>query len=297
MPCLARDWYRQVMRVPGHCFRRRRQTRIILEPMCGRSTLHDAPTNVLERFSLPPVLPGFEARYNIAPTQQQWTILREKDGTPAVRQMRWGLVPSWAADTSIGHRMINARAESLSERAAFSGPLESQRCLILADGYYEWRTEGKSKIPMYFRLADGRAFGLAGLWDRWEKGDTPLETCTVITTSSGRRTRPYHHRMPVLLVDDAQTAWLDGTATQRELLRMLRSYDAADLEMYDVSRQVNNTANDSPECISRVEATPERATERDATAKYTKNKKQTEKSEQFVLGELLAPSREGPSTQ
>lgn len=247
------------------------------------------------------MLPGFEAHYNIAPTQQQWTVLREKDGTPAVRQMRWGLVPSWAVDPSIGHRMINARAESLTEKAAFSAPLESQRCLILADGYYEWRTEGKSKIPMYFRLADGRAFGLAGLWDRWEKGDAPLETCTIITTSAGPRTRLYHHRMPVLLVDDAQTAWLDGTATQRELLRMLRSYDAADLEMYDVSRQVNNTANDSPDCISPVEATPQGATEKEATAvdrtereattKYTKQTKDAEKSEQFVLGELLAPVR------
>src|SRR5215211_7320661 len=198
--------------------------------MFGRSTLHQAPTNILERFSLPPVLPGFEPHFNIAPTQQQWTIIWERDGSPAVRQMRWGLIPSWATDRSIGNRMINARAESLTEKAAFSAPLESQRCIILADGYYEWRSAGKSKIPMYFRLADGRAFGLAGLWDRWDKSDTPIETCTVITTSAGRRTRQYHHRMPVMLVDDANTAWLDGTATQGELLRMLISYEADDLD-------------------------------------------------------------------
>lgn len=245
--------------------------------MCGRSTLHDAPTNILERFSLPPVLPGFEPHFNIAPTQQQWTILRQKNGAPAARQLRWGLIPSWATDPSIGNRMINARAESLTERAAFSVPLESQRCIILADGYYEWRVAGKAKIPMYFRLADGRAFGLAGLWDRWEKGDAPLETCTVITTSAGARSRPFHHRMPVLLVDDAATAWLDGSATQRDLLSLLTSYDAEDLEMYDVGRQVNNTANDSPDCIARVQGTI--------------NAENAENAEQFFLGELLAPVR------
>lgn len=256
--------------------------------MCGRSTLHDAPTNILERFSLPPVLPGFEPHFNIAPTQQQWTILREKDGAPAARQLRWGLIPSWATDPSIGNRMINARAESLTEKAAFSTPLESQRCIILADGYYEWRVAGKSKVPMYFRLADGRAFGLAGLWDRWEKGATPLETCTVITTSAGRRTRQYHHRMPVMLVDDATTAWLDGTATQRELLRMLISYEADDLDMYDVGKEVNNSANDSPELILAAAGS---GAEGEAVTKNTKNTKPTDASEQFFLGELLAPIR------
>lgn len=259
--------------------------------MCGRSTLHDAPTNILERFSLPPVLPGFEPHFNIAPTQQQWTILRQTDGAPAARQMRWGLIPSWAADPSIGNRMINARAESLTERAAFSTPLESQRCIILADGYYEWRVSGKSKIPMYFRLADGRAFGLAGLWDRWDGGNAPLETCTVITTSAGHRTRQYHHRMPVMLVDEATTAWLDGTATPRELLRMLISYEADDLEMYDVGKQVNNAANDSPECILPVSAAAEGVNDEEATTKNTKNTKKTDASEQFFLGELLAPVR------
>jgi putative SOS response-associated peptidase YedK len=253
--------------------------------MCGRSTLHDAPTNILERFSLPPVLPGFEPHFNIAPTQQQWTISRRTDGSPVARQMRWGLIPSWATDPSIGNRMINARAESLAERAAFSTPLQTQRCVILADGYYEWRVEGKSKIPMYFRLADRRAFGLAGLWDRWEKGDAPIETCTVITTSAGRRSLPVHPRSPVLLVDDALTAWLDNTATQRELLSMLSSYDADDLEMYEVSREINNTANDSPDCILPL------SIEEEATTKDTKNTKNTDATEQFVLGELLAPVR------
>ncbi len=220
--------------------------------MCGRSSLHDAPTNVLERFSLPPVLPGFVARYNIAPTQQQWTIARDPHGSAVVSLMKWGLVPSWAKDASVGNRMINARAESLTEKPSFRDPLRRSRCVILADGYYEWKGVGKAKVPMYFRLADGRAFGLAGLWDRWTGGESPLESCTVVTTTAGTRTSPYHHRMPVLLVDDATREWLDPAASERDLLRMLTPYNGEDLEMYEVGRYVNNAANDSAECILRA---------------------------------------------
>lgn len=208
---------------------------------------------MLERFSLPPMLPGFLPRYNIAPTQQQWTIARDGHSAPFARQMRWGLVPSWANDPSVGQRMINARAESLTEKPSFSTPLKKQRCLILADGYYEWKAVGKRKVPFYFRLADGRAFGLAGLWDRWDKGDAPLVTCTVITTAAGTRTSSYHHRMPVLFSDDAATAWLDDSASEAELLSLLAPYEAEDLEMYEVSRYVNDPANDSAECIQEMD--------------------------------------------
>lgn len=220
--------------------------------MCGRSTLHDAPTNILERFSLPPMLPGFAPRYNIAPSQPQWTIFRDRSVTAVARELKWGLVPSWANDPSIGNRMINARAESLTEKPSWRDSFQSQRCIILADGYYEWTGVGKSKIPNYFRLADGRSFGIAGLWDRWDRGEAPLETCTVITTNAGARTSPYHHRMPVLLIDDAVTRWLDGSARERDLLPMLTAYEGDDLEMYEVGREVNNPANDSAECIRRV---------------------------------------------
>ena len=222
--------------------------------MCGRSSLHDAPTNILERFSLPPTLPGFEPHYNIAPSQQQWTIFRDVEGRAIARQMKWGLVPSWADDPAVGNRMVNARAESLSQRASFRDPLRSQRCLILADGYYEWRVVGRSKVPTYFRLSDGRAFGLAGLWDRWTKGESPLETCTVITTAAGKRTLQYHHRMPALLVDDAAKKWLDGSMSEPALLSMLRAYEGEDLEAFEVGRHVNKPENDSAECILPVEA-------------------------------------------
>jgi putative SOS response-associated peptidase YedK len=221
--------------------------------MCGRSTLHDAPTNMLERFSLPPMLPGFVPRYNICPSQQQWTISRTRSGEAVVRQLRWGLIPSWANDPSIGQRMINARAESLTEKPSWSTPLRTQRCLVLADGYYEWKGVGKGKVPYYFRLGDGRAFGLAGLWDRWGRGDEPVETCTVITTAAGARTSLYHDRMPVVLTEEAATAWLDRAASPAELKSLMVAYESDDLEILEVSRYVNDPAHDSAECIQRVD--------------------------------------------
>ena len=221
--------------------------------MCGRSTLHDAPTNILERFQLPPMLPGFVPRYNIAPSQLQWAVVRESGLGPATVQLKWGLVPSWAADPSVGNKMINARAESLAERPSFKDSLRDRRCVILADGYYEWKSVRKERVPMYFRLDDGRAFGIAGLWDRWEKGAAPLETCTVITTDAGTRASSVHHRMPVLLIDDAVTRWLDGSISPREVRAMLQPYDGADLEMYEVARTVNSPLIDSLECITRVQ--------------------------------------------
>jgi putative SOS response-associated peptidase YedK len=221
--------------------------------MCGRSSLHDQPTNILERFNLPPVLPGFSPRYNIAPSQLQWTIARDGSEEPTVRQLKWGLVPSFADDPAIGNRLINARAESLLERPAFRDSFRSRRCAILADGYYEWAGKGKNRTPMYFRLSDGRAFGLAGLWDRWERGESPLETCTVITTDASPVAAQVHNRMPVLLVDDAIERWLDGSLRPSDLGPLLRPYERDDLETYEVSRYVNSPANDSAECISRTE--------------------------------------------
>lgn len=208
---------------------------------------------MLERFSLPPMLPGFEPHYNIYPSQQQWTIARNRSGKARVGQLRWGLIPSWADDPSIGNRMTNVRAESLVEKQAWSTPLRTRRCVVLADGYYEWKVVGKGKVPYYFRLADGRAFGLAGLWDRWDRGDAPIGTCTVITTAAGPGTLPYHHRMPVVLTEEAASAWLDPAASPAELKSLMVAYEAEDLEIHEVSRYVNDPTNDSAECIRRLE--------------------------------------------
>lgn len=220
----------------------------MLASMCGRSSLHDAPTNVLARFSLPPVLPGFRPRYNIAPTQDQWTLALDTDGAPAATPRRWGLVPSWASDLSIGNRMINARAETLAGKPAWRTLLEERRCLVLADGYYEWMRAGRTRIPFFFHLTGHRCFSMAGLWDRWDNGGLPLETCTVITTEAGSRTSSYHHRMPVLLTLDAAEEWLNAGTQFSRLVKLMRSYDESDLECYEVSRLVNSPANDSPDC-------------------------------------------------
>src|SRR5665647_174787 len=161
--------------------------------MCGRSSLHDAPVSVLEKFHLPPYLPGFTPRYNIAPSQDQWTILLDRSTEPEARQLKWGLVPSWADDPSIGQRMVNARSDSVARKPSYEESFRSRRCVILADGYYEWTGAGKSRVPFFFHLTGNRDFALAGLWDRWEKGSSPLETCTIITTDASPRAATVHH--------------------------------------------------------------------------------------------------------
>lgn len=224
--------------------------------MCGRSSLHEAPVNVLERFGLPPVLSGFRPRYNIAPSQDQWTIALDEKRAPAVAARRWGLIPSWANDPSIGYRLINARAESLQEKPAFRDSLRDRRCVVLADGYYEWTGEGKSRVPIFFHLAGHTPFAMAGLWDRWGEGDSRVETCTIITTDASSRASRHHHRMPALMTLDAAEEWLDPSTRPTRALELLEPYERADLECYEVSRLVNSPANDSAECIAPVEANP-----------------------------------------
>jgi putative SOS response-associated peptidase YedK len=219
--------------------------------MCGRSSLHDAPRSVLERFQLPPMLPGFEPRYNIAPSQDQWAIALDDAASPAVRQLKWGLIPAWANDPSIGSRMINARAETLASKPAWEFSVRKRRCLILADGYYEWATIGKTRVPYFFHLSEHRPFALAGLWDRWEREGDAIDTCTIITVEAGPRGAAVHHRMPVVFSMDAAHEWLDESTRVNRALGLLRPYEDG-LESYQVSTYVNTPANDSPECIARV---------------------------------------------
>jgi putative SOS response-associated peptidase YedK len=223
--------------------------------MCGRSSLHDAPVGVLAHFSLPPALPGFRGRYNISPSQDQWTIALDDEGVPAAAARRWGLIPNWASDPAIGARMINARSDSLAAKPSWRESLRSRRCIVLADGYYEWAGSGKSKTPWFFHLTGHRAFAMAGLWDRWEKGGTPIETCTIITTDAGARTAAYHHRAPVIFDLEAASEWLAGKTSERRALDMLAPYEESDLECYEVSRYVNKPSNDSAECIRPASVT------------------------------------------
>ena len=220
--------------------------------MCGRSSLHDAPVSFLERFSLPPVVPAFTPRYNIAPSQEQLTIFAGDDGLPVLKALKWGLVPAWARDRSMGARMINTRSDTLATKDSWEFLLRKRRCLILADGYYEWTSTDKSRTPFFFHLTGHRPFALAGIWDRWSGDGDSIETCSIITTAPSVLAARVHHRMPVVLTLDAAEEWLDESTRTRRAVELMAPYEAADLESYEVSRYVNSPANDSLECIKPV---------------------------------------------
>ena len=169
---------------------------------------------------------------------------------------RWGLVPSWATDSSIGDRMINARAESVATKPSFRGPLRRGRCLVLADGFYEWQLQAgrKTKTPIYVRLKSGRPFAFAGLWDTWRSPEgTAISSCAIITTVANEILAPIHNRMPVILDRSAHATWLDVRESPTDrLTSLLCPYPGAEMEAYAVSPLVNNPRNDVPECVAPV---------------------------------------------
>src|SRR5713226_7362206 len=175
--------------------------------MCGRFTLTIDIKTVAETFGVAPSLQA-SPRYNIAPTQEVVTIL--SNGSAHMEWLQWGLIPSWAKQESIGSKMINARAETLAEKPSFKGLLRSKRCLIIADGFYEWRQENGSKTPMYITLKDGKPFAFAGLWDLWKSPDgEQIRSCTIITTETNELVATIHNRIPAILSADAREHWLD----------------------------------------------------------------------------------------
>ena len=191
-------------------------------------------------------------RYNIAPTQKALTLVAEGDARRATH-MRWGLVPSWAKETSIGSRMINARAETVAEKPSFRTAFRRRRCLVLADGYYEWTRSGRAKRPMRIVMRSGEPFAFAGLWETWRgPDDNLLWSFTVITTEANEHVRPIHHRMPVILPGNAHAEWLDEGADPDALHGLLVPYGDCDLEAYEVSTLVNSYANDGPEVVARA---------------------------------------------
>ncbi len=225
--------------------------------MCGRSSLHDEPNKLLESYGLPSRLTGYRPRFNITPSEIQWTILMNHDAILEARGLRWGLIPSWASDPAIGARMINARADTLLEKPAFRDAFKRSRCLVMADGYYEWATTGKAKTPYRFCLRSREPFVFAGLWDRWEGSDSRIESCTIITTDASPAAAHLHHRMPVILGFDESLEWMQADASQSDLLNLLRPYPKDDLDMFEVSRTDNNPKNDTVECIQPVDVNSE----------------------------------------
>jgi len=221
--------------------------------MCGRFTLWLQFGDLVKAFpglTFPEFLPP---RYNIAPTQDVAVV--SNDGLEQVQLFRWGLVPFWAKDPSIGNRMINARAETVAEKPAYRAAYRRRRCLVLADGFYEWRKEpgSRTKTPMYIHFASGEPFAFAGLWEVWRPDDTPLFTYTIITTEPNALLEPIHNRMPVILPREAYDRWLDP-AEQRSgsFSDLLVPYPAEELAAYPVSTYVNSAGNDSPVCVEPV---------------------------------------------
>jgi putative SOS response-associated peptidase YedK len=222
--------------------------------MCGRFSLTLTADQLSLAFPWLQVPQQVEPRYNIAPTQPVAVVANSNRSQ--LDYFQWGLVPSWAKDPSIGNRMINARAETLAEKPSFRAAYRRRRCLILADGFYEWQSDpGRGpKIPYYLRLGNGDPFAFAGLWEDWHAPDgSRLLSCTIITTRPNELVAPIHNRMPAILAPDAYDLWLSPDDQPAERLQpLLGPYRADDMIGYPVSRVVNNPANDVPECILRA---------------------------------------------
>lgn len=221
--------------------------------MCGRFVLQSTVDIISQIFRLGRVDVALTPRYNIAPGQEI-AIIVEEGGARSLQSCRWGLVPNWATDLSEGHKMINARAETVAEKPSFRASFLRHRCLIVADGFYEWKTEGGKKTPLYVRLKSAKPMGFAGLYNRW-KGPDGKQVCTstIITTEANDLLRTVHDRMPVIASPDRYDLWLSpGVQDKDRLLPILTPCPAGLLEMYPVTTKVNSPANDGPENIEKT---------------------------------------------
>ncbi len=219
--------------------------------MCGRFTLTLDPGDLQEELNLNISSGLLTPRYNIAPSQPVAVV---RDGiTRSVELFQWGLVPSWAKDVSIGYKMINARSETIAEKPSFRTPFARKRCLIPADGFYEWAQSNGGKTPYYFYLKDHKPFTFAGLWEEWKPSEgEPLRTCTIITCEANDTLKTYHERMPVILPADLRWLWLDPAAQAPELQSWLKPYPAEEMAWHEVSRLVNKPDMDSAELIAHL---------------------------------------------
>ena len=227
--------------------------------MCGRITLQTPMQVIADLFGglpIPAMLASVKPRYNLAPTDMA-VCIRDQNGLE-MAGLRWGLIPFWSKDLKIGARMINARSETVAEKPSFREAFKKRRCLVMADGFFEWKKVEDGKQPFYISRADRQPFAMAGLWESWrDKADPqsqPVETCTVITTSANPFMSPLHDRMPVILDESEQQLWLDPEIAGRETLEsLLKPYDKDGFRMYPVSRFVNKAGNESEECVTEIE--------------------------------------------
>jgi putative SOS response-associated peptidase YedK len=223
--------------------------------MCGRFTLTTPAQTLTVQFELTDV-PALEPRYNIAPTQPVAAVrIRGESEERELVLLRWGLIPFWAKDLGIGSRMINARSETVAEKPSFRTAFRRRRCLVLADGFYEWQKINGAKQPVYVSLQDREAFAFAGLWERWEGPENGVvESCTLLTCEPNELLRPIHSRMPVILDPKDYSLWLDhGVQDATRLQSLLSPYASGRMQAYAVSRYVNSPRNQGPQCIAPVD--------------------------------------------
>ena len=216
--------------------------------MCGRYTLRTPVDSVAEAFEIEEYPSSITPNYNIAPTQEVAAVV-EEDEKRKLEMLHWGLIPSWAKDPSIGNKMINARAETVAEKPSFRRAFKVRRCLILADGFYEWKKTDDGKQPYHVKMEDGSLFAFAGLWETWQNGEE-IRSCTIITTDANNLMSEIHHRMPVILHPEDYAMWLDHDFEEKEVLTtLLKPYPANVMEAYPVSRRVNKPSNNEPSVL------------------------------------------------
>jgi putative SOS response-associated peptidase YedK len=220
--------------------------------MCGRF-VRITPISVLAlKFKVEKVFSNLTPSYNIAPNQE--IVIINDEGVRQLIQCKWGFIPSWAKDPSIGYTMINASSETIARKTVFKSSFKKKRCLVMADGFYEWRTEGKKKFPMYIRLKTGECFGFAGLYNVWKSPDgIEICTCTIITTEANEAVKPIHDRMPVILPREKEDTWLNPALEDKEqLLAMLKPYPSEEMMVYEVSTEVNSPQFNTQSNISPI---------------------------------------------
>ena len=219
--------------------------------MCGRYSLTKPIKTLKEHFQAIAFELEHGPRYNIAPSQRAPVILAGSQGRE-IHALRWGLIPSWAKDPDMGNRLINARAETVHEKPSFRSSFRKRRCLVPADGFYEWQVRDEGKFPQYIRLRTGGLFAFAGLWSEWDSGQETLRTFTIITTAANRELEPIHQRMPVILLPEQYDRWMSADTSSEQIITLLRPFGEGMLEHYEISKTVNSPKNDGEKCIIPV---------------------------------------------
>ncbi|MBD3109758.1 SOS response-associated peptidase [Bacillus sp. AGMB 02131] len=223
--------------------------------MCGRYTLFTKYEDIINRFHIEAGITEDEyiQSYNIAPSQRVLSVIND-GSVNRLGYLKWGLVPAWAKDEKIGYKLINARAESLTDKPSFRKAYQNRRCLIISDSFYEWKRNGDIKIPMRIKLKSDDLFAMAGLWEAWTSPQgTKLYTCTIITTGANGIVAPIHDRMPVILPKELESEWLNPAVhNAAELDRLLKPYDEQLMEAYEVSAAVNSPKQNNPDLLKRI---------------------------------------------